>query len=211
MLEQYLDSVREVEKRLVQKEAILEQGRPVFDESGVRLEGAKNSMHEHIELMTDLIVLAFQTDMTRVATHCLGGEGGPNYDEYKMWASKFGGQVRGAHDFHHKGSQNRDPKEPDLQVLQARDEMLCANLARLMDKLKSIEAKDGTLLDHSVLLFGGSQISSHSGGSFPTILAGGKNLGFKHLGHHPGHVRLESKRDEIGHQLEVFLKAVLRF
>ena len=39
----------------------------------------KNSFQEHVELMTDLIVLAFQTDMTRVATQCLGGEAGPNY------------------------------------------------------------------------------------------------------------------------------------
>ena len=45
--------------------------------------------------------------------------------------------------------------------------MFCACLARLMDKLKAIEASDGTLLDHTVLLFGGSQISSHSGSTFP--------------------------------------------
>ncbi|MEM7394854.1 MAG: hypothetical protein AAF492_21175, partial [Verrucomicrobiota bacterium] len=51
------------------------------------------------------------------------------------------------------------------------------------DKLKEIEASEGTLLDHTAILFGGSQVSSHSGKSFPTILAGGKALGFKH-GHH---------------------------
>lgn len=43
-----------------------------------------------------------------------------------------------------------------------RDEMFCACLARLMDRLPSVEASDGTLLDHTVLLLGGSQISSHS-------------------------------------------------
>ncbi|MEM7391392.1 MAG: DUF1552 domain-containing protein, partial [Verrucomicrobiota bacterium] len=134
-LDQYFDSVREVEKRLVQKEAILEQGRPEFDESGVRLEGAENSMHEHIELMTDLIVLAFQTDMTRVATQCLGGEGGPNYDDYKDWAKKAGAKLRGAHDVHHKGGGARGEDNPDVKVLEQRDEMLCAKIARFMDKL----------------------------------------------------------------------------
>ena len=48
-----------------------------------------------------------------------------------------------------------------------------------MDKLQSIEASDGTLLDHTTLLMGGSQISSHSGGSFPLLLAGGNKLGFR--------------------------------
>ncbi len=183
-LDEYLESIREVEKRLTDKEAILERGRPRFDEASVRLEPAgKNSMAEHIELMMDLIVLAFQTDMTRVVTHCLGGEGGPNYVEYKDWAGEAGGQVRGAHDFHHKGSGARGADHPDVKVLAYRDTMLCASLARLMDKLEAIEAEDGTLLDHSVLLFGGSQISSHSGKSFPTILAGGRKLGFRHGQH----------------------------
>jgi hypothetical protein len=136
--------VREIEQRLDDKEEILERGRPKFDEENVRLEPqGKNGMQEHIELMMDLTALAFQTDMTRVVTHSLGGEGGPNYDDYKTWAKQAGAQLRGAHDFHH----------------------------------------DGTLLDHTVLLLGGSQISSHSGGSFPMLLAGGKKLGFKHGQH----------------------------
>ena len=183
-VEQYLHSVRDVEKRLLEKEAILEDGRPKFDESKVRLErGAKNSFQEHVELMTDLIVLAFQTDMTRVATQCLGGEAGPNYDDYKVWAQKAGAQQRGTHDVHHKGGGNRGADNPDVIALSYRDEMLCACMARFMDKLKEIRASDGTLLDHTAILFGGAQTASHVGSSFPTILAGGKALGFKHGQH----------------------------
>ena len=183
-LEQYLASIRDVEKRLSDKEDILERGRPGFDEESVRLQPqGKSGMQEHIELLTDLIALAFQTDMTRVVTHCLGGEGGPNYVEYKEWARKAGGQIRGAHDFHHKGSGARGVDNPDVQVLSYRDEMLCAGLARLMDKLQGIATETGTLLDRTVLLMGGSQISSHSGKSFPTLLAGGGKLGFKHGQH----------------------------
>jgi len=183
-VDQYLHSVREVEKRLIQKEEILEDGRPKFDESKVRLEReAKNSFQEHVELMTDLIVLAFQTDMTRVATQCLGGEAGPNYDDYKVWANKAGAQQRGTHDVHHKGGGNRGADNPDVIALSYRDEMLCACMARFMDKLKEIRASDGTLLDHTAILFGGAQTASHVGSSFPTILAGGKALGFKHGQH----------------------------
>ncbi len=181
-LDQYFESIREVEKRLDDSKLILERGRPKFDESAVNVQPqGKNSMREHIELMTDLIALAFQTDMTRVVTHSLGGEGGPNYDEYKDWAQNAGAPVRGAHDVHHKGQAGAD--SPEAKVLGSRDLMLVTCLARLMDKLKTVRSADGTLLDHTVLLFGGAQISSHSGKSFPTLLAGGRNLGFKHGQH----------------------------
>ena len=181
---QYLTSIREVEQRLQTGVSIIDKGRPEFDEKSVRLEPAvKNSMQEHIELMMDLIALSFQTDMTRVVTHSLGGEGGPHYDAYKVWSKSAGASLRGAHDFHHKGSGNRGADNVDVKVLGQRDAMFCASLARLMDKLKSIEAHEGTLLDHTVLLLGGSQISSHNGGSFPMLLAGGRKLGFKHGQH----------------------------
>ena len=184
-VDQYLESLREVEKRLVAKDAILEEGRPGFDEKQVRLQPMlKNSMQEHIELLMDLIALGFQTDMTRVATHCLGGEGGPNYEDYKVWAKEAGASLRGTHDYHHKGSGNRGADNPDSKVLGLRDRMLCASLARFMDKLQAVEdPAGGTLLDHTTLLLGGSQISSHSGGSFPMLLAGGRKLGFKHGQH----------------------------
>jgi hypothetical protein len=184
-LEEYLEAIRGVEKRMDDRKDILERGRPAFDEAGVRLlpEG-KNGMREHIEMMVDLIALAFQTDMTRVVTHCLGGEGGPNYAEYQDWAKKAGAPVRGAHDVHHKGSGARGADNPDVHVLGYRDEMLSACVARLMDRLRAIPAQEGTLLDHTVLLYGGAQISSHSGKSFPLILAGGMKLGFKHGRHH---------------------------
>ncbi len=183
-LDQYLDSVREIEKRLTDRDAILRRGRPRFDEQSVRTEPrVRNSMREHIELMMDLVVLAFQTDMTRVVTHSLGGEGGPNYDEYKEWARQAGAPLRGAHDYHHKGGQAPGIDRPDARVINARDQMFCACLARLMGKLQAIAATDGTLLDHTVLLLGGAQIFSHSGKSFPTLLAGGKKLGFRHGQH----------------------------
>lgn len=171
-------------KRIVTgSDAILDRGRPKFDGAAVQLlPQGKNRMREHIELMMDLIALAFQTDMTRVVTHSLGGEGGPNYDEYRDWAMQAKAPVRGAHDVHHKGG-NGGEDSPDSRVLAARDEMLCACLARLLEKLQGVRAADGTLLDHTVLLFGGAQIRSHSGKSFPTLLAGGHKLGFRHGQH----------------------------
>jgi len=181
-LEQYLDAIRDVEARITQGGRILDEGRPKFDEKGVRLEPkTKNSMQEHIEMMMDMIALAFQTDMTRVVTQSLGGEAGPNYTEYQAWAKQFGAKLRGAHDYHHKGGGGRTG--PDARVIAARDYLYSAALARLIDKLQNIETNDGTLLDHTVLMMGGSQISSHSGKNFPMLLAGGKKLGLRHGQH----------------------------
>jgi hypothetical protein len=189
-LDQYLESIREVERRLNDSERILQRGRPQFNEAAVRVQPeARNGMREHIELMFDLIVLAFQTDMTRVVTHSLGGEGGPNYDEYRDWAMRAGAPVRGAHDVHHKGGQAA-PDSPDARVIHSRDVMFCELFARLIERLKDIRATDGTLFDHTVLLLGGAQISSHSGRSFPTLLAGGRRLGFRH----GQHLRFEAER-----------------
>lgn len=183
-IDQYLESIREVEKRIDDRDRVLSRGRPKFDEASVQVEPKnKSSMKEHLELMMDLIVLGFQTDMTRVVTQSLGGEAGPNYDEYKQWAKSTGAPTRGTHDYHHKGSGNRGVDNPDTRVLGLRDLLYCQCLARLMDKLKSIQASEGSLLDHTVLLFGGSQISSHSGKSFPLLLAGGQKLGFRHGQH----------------------------
>lgn len=183
-LDQYLESIRQVERRLNDRERILQRGRPNFNEQEVRVQPEqRNSMREHIELMMDLIVLAFQTDMTRVVTHSLGGEGGPNYDDYREWARTTGASLRGAHDYHHKGTGNRGADNADVRVLGLRDRMYCTCLARLMDRLAEVRAVEGTLLDHTVLLLGGSQISSHSGRSFPMLLAGGRRLGFRHGQH----------------------------
>lgn len=183
-LDEYLEAVRGVEKRMDDRKEILERGRPPFDESKVLLlPRGKNSMREHLEMMVDLVALAFQTDMTRVVTHCMGGEAGPNYAEYQEWAKLAGAPARGAHDVHHKGSGARGADNPDVKVLGLRDEVLTACIARLMDRLKAMPATEGAVLDHTAILFGGSQISSHSGKSFPMILAGGRALGFKHGGH----------------------------
>ena len=182
-LDQYLESIRDVERRLRDSETILQRGRPRFDEARVRLDPeGRNRMGDHITLMMDLIALAFQTDMTRVVTFSLGGEGGPNYDEYRDWARQAGAPVRGAHDVHHKGGQAA-AGSPDDRVITSRDELLCERLAGLMDRLKETRVSDGSLLDHTVLLMGGAQISSHSGKSFPTLLAGGRKLGFRHGQH----------------------------
>ena len=172
-IEQYIESIRDVEKRFTIKEEILDKGRPQFDENGINLTPQGKNKWKIISILMDMIAIAFQTDMTRVVTHVLGGEGGPNYEEFTTWALEHGKKPLGAHDSYHKIG----------PVIQSRDTLLCAQLARLMKKLQDTQVSNGTLLDNTSILFGGAQVRSHSGDNFPTILAGGKALGFKHGQH----------------------------
>lgn len=181
-IDQYLHSVREIEKRIHLKSEVLETGGPQFNRSAVRLAGTAGTMVEHFEIMIDLTALAFQTDMTRVTTIPFGGEIGPNTKDFTDWALKTGANVTGAHDLWHK-AQDQAKDYPAMISLGYRDEALCKLVARLMDKLAATRASDGTLLDHTAIMFGGSQLVSHSGETFPMMLAGGKKLGFKHGQH----------------------------
>lgn len=163
-LDQYLHSVRDVEKRLIQKEAILEDGRPKFDQSKVRLEReAKNSMREHIELMTDLITLAFQTDMTRVATFMLGREvSGRAYPEI------------GVPDAHHPVSHHQyDPEK--LEKLSKINTFHLTQFAYFVDTLAQTADGDRTLLDNAMLLYGSgiSDSNVHMHDDLPIVLVGG--------------------------------------
>ncbi|MFQ3593534.1 MAG: DUF1552 domain-containing protein [Gemmataceae bacterium] len=63
--------------------------------------------------------------------------------------------LRGAHDYHHQGCQG-SADNPDGKLISARDEMVCACLGRLMTKLAAWPAKDGSVLDSTVLLLGGA-------------------------------------------------------
>ena len=158
-VEQYLHSVREVEKRLIQKEEILEDGRPKFDESKVRLEReVKNSFQEHVELMTDLIVLAFQTDMTRVCTLKL------NNDHGTLRFPHIGVDYM----IHHLLSHN--DTNDWLKVNQFFLEQM-AYIARRMDAIREGER---TLLDNSMLMLCSSMITGHhDANQLPVVMLGG--------------------------------------
>jgi hypothetical protein len=70
-LDEYLTSVREIERRIVQAESLAQKERPEFKTPA----GVPDDIQEHIRLMYDLLGLAFRTDSTRVATFMLANEG----------------------------------------------------------------------------------------------------------------------------------------
>jgi hypothetical protein len=166
-LDEYFTSIREVEKRLEQSEAWLNQPKP---KSNYKLpKQLPTSFTEEVALFYDLMKLALQTDSTRVISMAIHG-----------WQGDSGltGVAKGYHDLSHHG---RD--ESKLQQLAIIEQFHTSQLARFLNDLKSSQvADDASLLDRTMVLFGSGlgNASSHSNRKLPLILAGG---GFQHGQH----------------------------
>jgi hypothetical protein len=159
MVSDYLESVREIERR-IQKASLQNDSEMVLPEAPV---GIPFSFEEHIKLMYDLLVLAYQTDVTRVFSFMLAREE----------SNKTYPQV-GVHDGHHATShhQNRAEKIEKLVKIQSYHIGL---FAQFLDKMRNTPDGDGSLLDHSVLLYGSNMSNSnvHNHFPLPNLLVGG--------------------------------------
>lgn len=177
-LEQYFNSVREVEKRLTQSSQWLDKPKPVVSYT---LPAGSNSRSfvDRVPLYYDLMSLALQTDSTRIITLALA-DIGANFGGFKI--------SRGYHQLTHHG------KVPEyITELSIIEQFHMEQLARFLKQLKAVEEPNGkTLLDNSMLLFGSGMgnASSHSNKNLPLILAGG---GFRH-GEHKSYFKDEAKK-----------------
>jgi hypothetical protein len=161
-LSEYLEAVRDVERRIEKAEA--QQGLPHIDQPP----GVPATFAEHARLMLDLQLLAFQSDLTRITTFMFGREvSGRAYPEV------------GVPEAHHATSHHR--YEPELMAKCARINLYHTTLfAEYVEKLRATPDGDGSLLDHVVLVYGSGMSDSHahSGIGLPiTVLGGGINTG----------------------------------
>ncbi len=172
-LDEYLHSVRDVEQRTVRLDAWLDVPKPKVDAEPFHRNVSKDHAGEYYRTMFDLIVLALQTDMTRVVTYMNGTEGnGLAIPEIGITQSR--------HQLSHHGG--------DLDVLERlakSDAFIMQQFAYFLDKLKSQRDGDDPLLDRTMVLFGSgmSYGHSHSNSNLPILLAGGRGLGLKHGQH----------------------------
>jgi hypothetical protein len=120
---------------------------------------------EHSHLMFDLLALAFQTDQTRVSTLLLGIEQSPrNYPEI--------GITEGHHGLtHHQGDKEK------IEKVRRINEYHIKQFTYLLDKFKATRDGDGSLLDHSMIVYGSALAdgNAHQHNNLPTILAGRGN------------------------------------
>jgi Protein of unknown function (DUF1552) len=160
-LDEYLNGIREVERRLETNQVPLDLGGTKVS----RPLGIPADYREHLTLMADLLVLAFQTDQTRIATFVFANDGS-NRSYAKI------GVPDGHHDLsHHGGDSSKQTKIGTINRFHV------TQLAYLLEKLESTPERDGTLLDHSMILFGSgiSDGNSHAHHDLPILLAGKAN------------------------------------
>jgi hypothetical protein len=159
-MDEYLTSVRDVERRIQQAEKF----RVVAPEN-MRPNGIPETYKEHIRMMYDMMVLAFQTDSTRVATYLLAHDG----------SNRTFGEI-GVTDAHHQLSHHRGDAEI-LRKIAAIDKFYVEQFAYFLDKMKNTKEGSGNLLDHSMIVYGGgiADGNRHNHNDLPLILAGGGN------------------------------------
>jgi len=158
-LAEYLDAIRGVEQRIRIAEAQSDQELPLVDHPA----GIPSGWEDHVNLMFDLQVLAFQCDLTRVITFMVGHEhSGMTYPQI------------GVPDAHHPISHHQ--QEPEKVAKVARINAYHVKMfARLLEKLQATPDGDGTLLDHVTMMYGAgiADSNSHSPIDIPLMLAGG--------------------------------------
>ena len=159
-LDEYLTSVREIEKRIAQAERFGKTPDP----SLATPDGVPASFKEHIQVMYDMMALAFQTDSTRVASFLLANEG-----------SNRAFPEIGIPEGHHFLSHHRNQADMVVKVADI-DLFYMQQFARFLDKLKTSRDVDGrSVLDNSMILYGSghSDANRHTHTNLPILLAGG--------------------------------------
>jgi hypothetical protein len=163
-IDQYLDAVRDVERRMQLAEQQGDQNVPQTTPVGT-----PQVFSEYFDLMTDLMVLAWQTDMTRVCTFQVGHEmSGRAYPEVG-----FGDAHHSV--THHQGDREKIEKVVKINIFHAK------MFSLLLEKLRSTPDGDGSLLDRSLLLYGSalSDGNMHLFTDLPLVLIAGGVGGIK--------------------------------
>jgi len=168
-LSEYLDAIRDVEQRIARNESsnrdMAVPARPV---------GVPETFKEYAELMFDLQVLAFQADVTRVSSFMMARENvNRSYSEI--------GLAEGHHSMSHHSN------NPEKMALFSKlNTYHVETLAYFLKKLQAVPDGDGTLLDHSIVLYGSgmSDGNTHNNFNVPVVVVGGRDQqlrGNRHL------------------------------
>jgi hypothetical protein len=171
VLESYLDDVRKVERQTQERETRAKDPSKLAIE---RPAGVLDEFDKQVELIFDLIAVAYQGDITRVASYFMVQEGTTrNY--------KHIGIPEAFHPLSHHGN---DPEKMDkLAKIQT---WHMEKFAEFLRKMAATPDGDGTLLDHSIFLYGSNMGNSdkHSNWPLPTVIVGGGNGKMKLGGQH---------------------------
>ncbi|MEO0416740.1 MAG: DUF1552 domain-containing protein, partial [Verrucomicrobiota bacterium] len=165
-VEEYMESVRSVERRIQRMEGWADREKPKLDikKSDIELEAKPNNGHDRemwIDGMYELSYLAFLSDSTRVITYAPHTEAGGIGDNH--------------HDYSHHGND-----ESKIKQLMKIDSFGVDRFSNLLKFLASTDEGDGSkMIDNTIVVYGGGAGRTHQAWDLPTLVAGGKNLGMK--------------------------------
>jgi hypothetical protein len=159
-VDEYLGSIREIERRIAAAEQ--HKHEKVETPDYPVPEGVPADYKEHVRLMCDMLALAFQGDVTRISTFVFANEGSNR-------SYRFLEVPEGHHDLSHHGG---DPKKhAKIRVI---NRFHVEQLAYLLGKLKATPEGDGTVLDHTMLVYGSGigDGNRHNHNELPILLIG---------------------------------------
>jgi len=162
---EYLEAIRDVERRIQKAEEQSDKELPVVEHPA----GIPATYDEHVKLMCDLQVLAYQVDLTRVVTFMLGREfSGVTYPQI------------GVPDAHHPITHHQQEVEKIAKVAKI-NHYHVTQFAYLLEKLQSTPDGDGSLLDHTIMMYGTGMgdCNAHDPRNIPLVLAGGRSVQLK--------------------------------
>ncbi len=159
-LDQYMEAIRDIERRIQKAE---EQNATLKMPLMERPSGVPEEFEDHARLITDLMVLAFQADMTRVVSFMMAREG-----------SNRPYRAIGVSDGHHSVTHHQNDPEKIAKVAKI-NAYHVQTFAYMLEKLRTTRDGEGTLLDHCQILYGSSisDGNAHTHHDLPLILAGG--------------------------------------
>jgi len=175
-LDEYLESVRQIEEQVNRSQAWLEIPRPDLrdeDRQMLNLASDDEAPQAFIRTMYDLIYLAFRTDSTRIATYQIASMADASSKAGKFpQLEGFKGSLHSlAHDWN---------KPEGAENLGKWDRFMAEQLGYFLGRLNSVQEGDSSLLDKTIVFYGSSNSQTHNNSNYPLILAGGGDMGFEH-------------------------------
>jgi hypothetical protein len=161
-LDEYLVGVREIEERLQKAAKDASEGAEPAKTDYPRPVGVPREYADHLKLMADMMVLAFQADLTRIGTFVFANDGSNR-------AYKQIGVPEGHHDTSHHGGDKEK-----LAKIQKINQFHVAHFAYLLEQLKAVKEGAGTLLDNCMVVYGSglSDGNRHNHNDLPVLFAG---------------------------------------
>lgn len=175
-LDEYFESVRQLERRIELVETMEQDPSQLI--SFERPSGIPGDFREHLDLMSELMVLAFKLDMTRVSSFMWSNEGSNR-------SYPFLEIPEGHHQLsHHKGDASK------IEKIRRIDQFHVEQFARFVERLAAEPEGEGTLLDNSMVVFGSAigDGNRHNHDDLPILLAGGGGGTLspgRHIAHEP--------------------------